>query len=286
MANGGTLNHSIVIDERLESYRTFFDHTWADRFVTLTGDTKLDDAAFSLCINWKAAANTHLVPWFTVTGLSQFAHGVLTGHDPLGKKLIDALAHRLPAEMGDSMRHMQRKKLAEVIHRIGNEVCSALETAKEHVVPTADSYWQSFISAPESHEFRLIIWGSQRICYSAIYHAYEDFVRECIGLGMGHSTYRSSRAKKMLADAETVFGPTLAAECLGCKEVRIARLVRNSLAHNGGRETDELKRVRHGIQVEGGVLQIMAPDNRAIFDELKSKALNLAEQAVTMPGMK
>lgn len=280
------LSHELVIDERLDSYRTFFDHSWAERFITLTGGTRLDNAAFSLCINWKAAANTHLVPWFTVSGLSQFANGVLKGHDPLGKRLVDALARRLPSEMGDSMRHMQQKKLAEVVQRIGSEVIGALETAKDLVVPTAESYWQAFISSPESHEFRLIIWGSQRICYGAVYHAYEDFVRECIKTQIGRSPYRPDGIMTMLADAGRIFGKKLAEDCLDSREVRISRLVRNALAHNGGKETDQLKKESHGIQVENGVLQIMAPDNRALFDELKTRAFQLAEKAVTLPGMK
>ena len=52
----GGITHTIVVDERLESYTTFFDHTWAANIDTLVVGTKLEVPVFNLCINWKAAA--------------------------------------------------------------------------------------------------------------------------------------------------------------------------------------------------------------------------------------
>lgn len=282
-----SLTHKILIDERLESYRSFFDHNWAKDILSLAAGTKLDDAAFSLCINWKAAANTHLVPWFAVGGFSQFVNGFLRSHEPFGKKVVDVLAQRMPAEMGTSMRHMQKEKFADIIRRIGAEVYDASEKAKEQEKLLPDAFWQEFLSTPESSEFRLIIWGSQRICYGAIYHAYEHFVRECVRVaqGQGHSSPRRD-TRSLLAAAKKSFGSTLATDCLASKEVRIARLVRNALAHNGGRETADLKKVTHGISVEDGVLQIMAPDNHSLFELLKDRAHRLAENTIAMPGVK
>ena len=144
-----------------------------------------------------------------------------------------------------------------------------------------------YLNAPESHEFQLAIWGSQRICFGAIYVAYEDFVRECIRLALGIAKYKPRGGiTTIVADAARFFGQPLADDCLNAPEVWHSRLVRNALAHNGGKETDELKQVQHGIRVESGLLQIMAPDNRRLFNILKIRAYKLTEKAVLLPNMK
>jgi len=86
-------------------------------------------------------------------------------------------------------------------------------------------------------------------------------------------------------DAGRAFGSKVAADCLTSPPVMIARLVRNALAHDGGRETVHLKGMSHGLAVEQGVLQIMAPDTRELFNRLKRRALKLVRRAVALPSL-
>ncbi len=79
-------NHTMLIDDRLDSYKSFFDHGWAGRIMDLARDTKLERSVFNLCVNWKAVANTHVLPWFTMGCVSNFAKGLLAAHEPLGSK--------------------------------------------------------------------------------------------------------------------------------------------------------------------------------------------------------
>src|SRR5207253_2041712 len=144
---------NIKIDPRVDSYKTFFDHAWARKLDELVAGSKLAEPVFSLCINWKAAANTHLMPWLKV--------GNLKG-----------------------------------------------------------------------------LWGSQRTVYGAVYHTYENFVSRCVGLARNEPDYRSPNAKALHADARAAFGDTTADFCLTDQAVDAARLVRNALAHHGGKETD------------------------------------------------
>ncbi|MHB1038132.1 MAG: hypothetical protein ACYC35_27270 [Pirellulales bacterium] len=274
---------TIVIDDRLESYKTFFDFDWARRIMGCAEGTKLAECVFGLCLNWRAAANTHLVPWFAVTSMASFAKGMRSSHEPLGVKVINALATRLPAEMGDSMRNMQRQKLAGAIRRLGMEVYDALEREKDLEVLQAESFWKLYLQSPHAHEFRLILWGSQRICYGAVYHAYEDFVRECAGIASGdRKSARHSKSKELMELLGKHFGQQLAEDCLDAPEVEAARCVRNALAHEGGTDSDRLRRVPHGIRVEDGVLQIMAPDTGRLFNLLKERAYRLVEHGVTL----
>ena len=280
-------DYRMVIDERLESYKTFFDHDWARRIMDLAAGTKLDDCVFSLCVNWKAAANTHIVPWFTVTSMGHFAEGMTKAHEPLTMKVIKAMAARLLTEMGDSLRNMQRKKLSDAIAKIGKEVSEGLERQEDQEELKPEFYWQMYLGSPHPHQYRLIIWGSQRICYGAVYHAYEDFIRGCARIVSCQKNQTGHTGHKKLMDVVgRHFGQQVAQDCLDAPEVRAARLVRNALAHNGGKESDELRKVQHGIRVEGGVLQIMAPDTRRLFDVLKERAYNLVEKALTLPNMR
>jgi hypothetical protein len=68
--------------------------------------------------------------------------------------------------------------------------------------------------------------------------------------------------------------------------VRAARLVRNALAHGGGRESEQLRAFPHGLAVENGTIQVLAQDVRRLFNVLKLKALRLTEKAVTLPSVR
>ena len=282
----GGITQTIVIDERLESYRTFFDHVWAEKIGKLAAGTKLESPVFNLRINWKAAANTCVVPWLICTTVSGFSAGFAMGREPFAAQMVSACAKRLPAEM-PGLSNMRRKELSVAVKKIGTDLMALLAQQADESAVNANEMWTTLLNGAAQSEFRLSIWGSQRISYGAIYHAYEDFVRECIGLGLGRAKYKPrGGTKELVADAGQHFGPQIADACLNSPDVKIARLVRNSLAHNGGKETDELKKVQHGILVEDNVLQIMAPDTRRLFYVLKERAYKLVEKAITLPNMK
>jgi hypothetical protein len=282
----GGITQTIVIDERLDSYKTFFDHAWAENIGKLAATTKLKSPVFNLRVNWKAAANTCVVPWLICTTVSGFSTGFAMGREPFAVQMIDACAKRLPDEM-PSLTNMRRKELGAAVRKIGTELMDLLAQQAQEFTVDANEMWTSLLNGAAQFEFRLSIWGSQRISYGAIYHTYEDFVRECIRLALGRTKYKPRGGiTALVADAGQQFGPQLADDCLNAQEMKIARLVRNSLAHSGGKETDELKKIQHGILVEDDVLQIMAPDTRRLFHLLKERAYKLVEKAITLPNMK
>jgi hypothetical protein len=118
--------------------------------------------------------------------------------------------------------------------------------------------------------------------YSAIYHSYENFVRECMAILEGKEDYKIDSLKALKRDFTHHFGEPLFAECVTHQRVDTARLIRNALAHNGGRETAQLPS-DHGIRIESGVLQIMASDVKALMELLQNRAHRLAAKGVTLP---
>ena len=277
--SGGPL-YPMVVDERLESYSTFFDHSWAKAIDKLAIGTKLEVSVFNLAVNWKAAANTCVVPWLICTSVSGFVSTFLAGRSPFGDQMIDACAKRLPDEM-PKLSNMRRKEMREAIRKIGAEIKEA-----QDVVLHPNGVWTLLLNGAASTEFRLSIWGSQRISYGGIYHTYENFIREAIGLALGMSHYKAGNISVILKDCERAFGKPIADLCLAASDIEAARRVRNALAHNGGKETSSLHGITHGIRIENGELHIMAQDTKRLFNLLKDRAYKLTETAITHPAIR
>ncbi len=106
---------NIKILTHVDFYKTFFDHEWARRFSQLAGNTRLKEPAFSLCVNWKSAANTHLLPWLMMENLKGFWDGNVSGQQSWASLAIWHLVKEVPAAMADHLTNMNQKKLAEVM---------------------------------------------------------------------------------------------------------------------------------------------------------------------------
>lgn len=273
---------TIRIDDRLEDYRPMFDARWAADIERLARRTKLAGPVSALVLNWRAAANTCAMPWLTVHSLSGHWNAFLAAQEPFSERLTKTLADRLAVSMGDAISHSKRKRLAEAVEQIGREI-----QAETHEAPAARrevaSLWAALL---EDGEFQLALWGSQRIGYGSIYHSYEDFVRQCISLALGKPEYRGQRIHALIRDASRTFGKRIADYCLADHTVRTARLVRNALAHGGGKETAQLRATSHEFVVENSTVQILASDTRELYDRLKRRALRLVEKGSSLPELR
>lgn len=282
---GIEIEQLIVIDNRLESYKEFYDHAKAKQLDALVTGTKLETPALALCTNWKAASNTMRLPWLTVSSTESWGRGFAKERGFAGR-FTTALANQLPKRMGDNLSKGQKLTMIAAVHEVGEQVQRIEKDAATKAIDKQE-LWEAFIDAstPGTPEFQLAVWGSQRIGYSATYHAYENFIRECLAILENDPDYRTSNIKKLVADVLHYFGQPILDDCILDKQVNAARLIRNSLAHNGGMETTDLP-TDHGIRVEGGILQIMAPDVRQLMHLLQDRAYRLAEKGVTLPQLR
>lgn len=267
---------SIRIEDDLSLYRPFFDHPWAERITHLAAGTKLAEPVFTLSVNWRAAANTCAMPWLTCESSRRQWADFLQRQQPFARRITEAVVERVGGTMGNSLSKAKQKKLAQVVQQLGGEVHRQADEARHF---DAEAVWKVLLETPE---FQLAVWGSQRLGYASIYHAYEHFVRECIARVSGNPDYRGHRIRALVRDAGRLFGPQMARDCLAAPQVINARLVRNTLVHNGGRETPQLRSLPHGLVVEGGVIQVMASDTRELFDLLKGRAYKLVRKAVAL----
>lgn len=269
----------IRVEDRFEAYASYFDHAWSRRIRELARGSKLDEPTFSLCMNWKAIANTHRFPWLVVECLRWQMQGFLQKHEPLSVAVTEAIESRLLHVMGDDLPDTARRKLRDAIREIAQTASSARDDSNAMWART-NVHWHELLP---NQEFAISIWGSQRTCYAALYHTFEDFARQCIGLASGQG--QDWRPGGEIVDAaKRLFGESFVQVCLCDHAVTVARLVRNALAHHGGRVTKELANVAHGLEVENGVIQILADDTSKLFHVLKNRAYDLAAQTLILPG--
>jgi hypothetical protein len=271
------VNH--LIGTGPEDYSSFFDHNWAREFLALADGTKISGPAFDLCTDWKGAANTFRMPWLFVHSLDDFQKGFMQGREPFWEKLTRGLRDHILNKMGSNLSNMKRKELVSIIDEISRE-------AQETIARTPPPFqmgpvWAAF---SQNKEFALALWGCQRLCYSALYHAYENFLRRCVAEARGDPHYRP-HWKMLRRDLDALMPPNMGAECLDDGHVAVARLARDTLDHNGGMETAELREMRHGLAVLQGRIEPLPADIRALFDLLKTKVTRVAERVRTLPEL-
>jgi hypothetical protein len=279
----GDLEKQLHYDTRLESYKTIFNHAWAQELSALTAGTKLDPVAFALCANWRSAANTHIFPWLVVNSLHSFWEDYAQ-HSGFTPAFVGAMGVEIPKRMGTTpITAVQKRGFRQAINGFAQQIH---QTLKDSPPPdmSCDAIWREFTS---HYEFILAIWGSQQLIYSSLFFAYENFVSDAIAIAAREPDYRAYRFSQLVSDAKKHFGDDIAKQILEGQFIEITRLARNCLAHRGGRESQELKDTKHRITVNSeGIIQIEAPDNANCIRELEKRAMILAKAAVAMPEFK
>src|SRR5262249_32508361 len=143
-----------------------------------------------------------------------------------------------------------------------------LRAARSAVTPEMpiEPIWAHFL---EQDAFAMSVWSSQWVSYVAFYNAYEAFIVDCLKVGTGLSSLRSTDKKAFNEALRTGLGRDISGPCWSHHEINIARLVRHALSHNGGRETDDLKKQKHGVKLISDALQIVPEDNHRMLRRLR-----------------
>jgi hypothetical protein len=263
----------IGIDTNYDSYKSFFDHTWAQNLDKVAGGTPFEEIVFDLCASWKAAANTHRLPWLAMQLFKSFAKGLNQSREPIAKVCIEAVAKRLPVEM-QNLRNMQRQDMRRVLQRIQEDVCSRPDTAVGEFV--IENLWPRLIG---EFEFHSSIWATQSLCFGSLYYAYEDCLVRTYRVVVGDPAYRFFKVKQFAGDFAKAFDDRLRDFCFS-GDVNVARLVRNAFAHNGGREREELRKEKHSYHVADGEIHISPTNTKDLFELLKVRATRLITEAI------
>jgi hypothetical protein len=255
------MNKSFYLDDNLDSYKTFLDHEWAQGSSSKTTGTLLEEIFFDLQWSWKGAANTFYMPWLTVSTMVAAGLGGAVDH-AFPARYTAPLTDRLVKRM--ELSNMGTKKLVRELQIISEEVRA--EDERPPVVET-EMVWRTMLM---QSEFRLSIWGSQRLSYAAVYYAYEDFLARCYRLSTAQPDYRMGQGFSQ--DFRKQYGTDLRDYCWSDPNVNIARLTRHALVHNGGRLTSVLKKLNnHGLKLRGDDIQIFPAFTKSLYELLKDR---------------
>jgi len=196
-------------------------------------------------------------------------------------KPLEDLVLRLDVDLFKSVSGISQTRqriLREVIRRLASEEIDRRANLARFYSP--QELFDEHLDSPAGHELKLSLIGSQRSVYAAIYFAYEDLVATCVALLMGDIENRPE-STKLKSAAQQVLSSDVFEACIMANDVQIARLVRNAIAHNGARLTQDLKNKVHRIRQQDDELFILPADNRALFDTLKRNVTMLAAEVET-----
>jgi hypothetical protein len=193
--------------------------------------------------------------------------------------LRDKLVGKIEAK-GERLRPMLRKKLQEAIGEIDEDALALRERVRDEVFSRNKDVWGDLI---KQRAFCTSLWSSERMCYSALYYAYEWFLTACVGIKRSEPDYRWFQAAVFRRDFESAFGAVLAKDCLDDEEILIARHARNAFAHRGGRIDDKLGALPHTFEIDGDVIQVNALHTSSLYQKLRTRATQLAQTAALLP---
>jgi hypothetical protein len=284
----------VLIDPNLDSYKQFFDPCWCKRMFEAVETSPLNDAISALMVAWRSTNGAHMLPWLMAHSLRRFAEGEGNGslrfRADYSGAIVKGIVTKLESRMQHSLKRDQRLALKRVVTKIEKEAHDDLKAAQSKAEFPLARYWEFLTHASE---FQFSILGTQRINYGSLFFAYEDFLANVIRTK--EPTYSSKKENIKFAIARR-FGDPLADFCWNRDEVTLARLVRNALAHNGGRFGADLEKYKtRFVDATGtttpkfqgdlfvlldGKIQITPLNTTYLFGVLKDRVTKVVEELV------
>ncbi len=126
--------------------------------------------------------------------------------------------------------------------------------------------WENFINT-RNYDFRHAVWSNQRVSYLSGFSAYDNFIVKIVKDKLKLDEYRRT-SSDFYKDIKRVFGEETGKIVWNDGEILILREIRNSLAHEGGKINDKLKKLKHECVLEDDVIQITPKDIKRLFSAI------------------
>ncbi len=282
------LTKEIRIDDRLDSYESFFDHSWAKEMFSISENSpKVERLVLELTSQFKGISRTFALPSLAVSMTEHYWNSysqVKRLPDSMVMKLISHLAEHLYQKV--AMTSGMKADLKVAMLSLADEYLARAE-AQPPLTFQRQSLWNGIVGLDEdqgtddedpANEYRLALWSCPRVCYAALFFAYEDFILQCVTIKSGGRVkFVDQRFGK---EVKTVLGDKIGNRCWSDAKIQNAKNIRHALVHAGGRETSKLKAIRHGVTIQDGVLQIMPHNVSGLFNILKEASQQLVYWAI------
>lgn len=240
---------------------------WGENTIgTIPEGTVLKRLLLDLALAWRTASYTAQMPATSIRVMHAAAVGLAGFVSPdssivaYSEKIIAKLTRMVP-ELTEN--RALRTRLMESLATIAVEFRDRAAEVKTDF--PIEPIWAKFMN---DMAFRLSLWSSQRIAFVAFYNAYEVFLVDCLKVATGLTSLRTPM-KEFRNGLRNAFREDIADPCWFHSEINIARLLRHALSHNGGRQTEDMKKQKHVIKLIGEDLQIVPEDNHRILRRLR-----------------
>jgi hypothetical protein len=272
---------NIFIDTRIEAYEGYLPDAWAPTvFGRVKPGAALDSLLVDLVLAWRTTAYTASMPATAIKAMQAATLGYARFVSPdssiisFADGILAKVSRKVPELVDD--RNLRARLVSEIA-----TVADEFRAQRAAVMPEMpiNPIWQDFL---KQDAFQMSVWSSQRVSYVAFYNAYEAFLVDCAKRALSITQLRTMDGAFLNA-LRTAFGSDLSGPCWTHHEIHIAREVRHSLSHAGGRETEKLKKQRHGIKLMDGVLQIVPHDNHALLRRLCAAVDAIVAVATSQP---
>jgi hypothetical protein len=198
----------------------------------------------------RAIAITASLPFTVVSQMEKFVDGYMQATpEPMGKKIATVIAGRLVRELDVADPDLRNQIAVKCL-----EIGASTHALRTNISPfSADDIWRRYSN---EKGFQLALTESQRLGFVATYNAYESLLLRCLATALRRPSIRKGSDKKFETHFVSAFGETALENCWGNSEIQLLRAARHSLAHAGGRETNDLKRLKHPFTVKTETIQI------------------------------
>ena len=258
----------IYTDAEITTYEGYVPDDWGEKPIEpIPEGTVLERLLLDLAMSWRSTSYTAQMPVTSIRAMHAAALGRTKFVSPdssivaFSERIIGELARRVPELVENSAL---RGHLLGELATISAEFRDRASAVKNEY--PIGLMWAEFM---QEVPFRISLWASQRVAFVAFYNAYEAFIVNCLKIGTGCSQLRSTDKKPFNEALRNSLFRDISAPCWSHHEINIARLVRHALSHNGGHETEDLKKQRHGIKLIGEELQIVPDDNHRMLRRLR-----------------
>ena len=271
------LARPIRLDRDRDAYRGFFDFDWSRALIDQVSGGPFERIVFDLLVDWLGTSWTRQMPWLVVTQLVDLADKMMV-NETLGGVVLATTRERVLKRADLPLRNpSHRRRLGSAIEDILRENQRKRRETYEPICQPAGAW----AAHTEIDQFSMGLAASERSAYGSIYFAYESFVRRLILAVRPDSLPEVPNAKHIEAAllALSASDSDLVARLWTGDRVRAARLVRNSIVHNGARLDERLRKVEHGIEVVDDYLLVKATDTDRLYGALKTRAAEAVEVA-------
>ena len=257
----------IYTESDIKAYEGYMPDDWGEKTIgPMPEGTVLERLLLDLALSWRSVTYTAQMPAASIRAM----HAAAVGRSKFVSQDSSIVAYSDGIICKLSQRVPELVEYSGLRARLVAELATIAAEFRDRAAAVKNDYpiepiWAEFMTDPC---FRINLWASQRVAYVAFYNAYEAFLVDCVKCATGASSMRT-QADDFKKGLRTGFAKDIAHSCWFHAEINVARLVRHALSHNGGRQTDDLKKQRHGIRLIDEELQITPEDNQRMLRRLR-----------------